>query len=203
MSYSEIHHETIRAALTPLTKEHYDGADMRLRHGKGLDEEFIEAMAQMPDSIGDGISTFRPDYVSLNYELSGSVRKLATQSLVRSESFVVPVTMKPQQVEDMMYGRPIEKEFYGAVTITEPKWPRRRIEKTVHYFIRRNPALLIPVAADGLDAYLNGGLMVPSEAEELKDKINETQRTVMVIRRVENETVQKFIDSFAPNEGAL
>ncbi|HEY8886195.1 MAG TPA: hypothetical protein VIM31_01700 [Candidatus Microsaccharimonas sp.] len=203
MTYSEINLETIRLAVKPLSKEEYDIADMHLRHGKHLSDDFVEELARIPDSVGDGVASFTPNYGIVRYELRGAVRKLAAQTLVRSESFVVPEVIKPQHTEYLMYGQPVDKEFYGALTMTEPKRPRGNIQKVTRFFVRRSPAFLVPEIDDGLDSFLNGGLIAPAGEEAFKLKLQETQLQIATIHRMEQDTVQTFIDSFKTDEQIL
>lgn len=196
MSYSEINHQTVHAAVAPLSKEQFFTAEIQLRQGNRLDEDFVEDMAGWSDSIGDNVTVFNPDYAILTKPLQGSIQKLARNTLVRSQHFTIPTTIKPQNVEDMIYHRPVEKEFYGSIMLTEPRAQRSSIMRLVRYFIRHDPSLLIPPIDDGTEAYLNGNMMTPQEVDVLQAKIIETQRVITVVHQMERETIQNFINSF-------
>ncbi|MDB5162364.1 MAG: hypothetical protein JWM52_872 [Candidatus Saccharibacteria bacterium] len=200
MPYSPINHETIHTAVDPLTKVQYGVAEMKLRYGLRLGEDSIKELTDLPDSEGDGVSLFQPNYAVTTQELSGSVRKLAAHTLIRSESFVVPFESDPQQVEAFMYGRSVEKVYFGSITLTEPRVLRRRIQKVTRYFIRSNPGQLIPPIDDGIEVYLNGGLLSPEHAEGMLVMLDETQHHMANIHRNENDYIDSFIRSVQAGE---
>jgi hypothetical protein len=202
MSYSDINHETILPSVRRIPKGDYDFDELKLRFGTNLDDDFIEKTV-MHEDMSDGVITFKPEHAVTTQRLRGSVRKLSANSLIRVQGLAVPFDMRPQQVEAMMYGRSsdmdnkkLEKIYLGSLTITEPKVPRFRTQRLPHFFIRRNPAELVPLISDGLENYLNGGLLAQERIEELRASVGQAQLHMSNISTNENDYLRSFIASF-------
>ena len=195
MSHSHISAETIVPSLKPISSLDYIYEHSRPRKGYSLIAGGDLAMlsgAQVEQ--GDDPLTFgQTDFAKTMHVLRGAVRSLRSGSIIRADSFVLPVEIDRESVENYMYNRDFARVAFGRIQVTEPNAFGRTPYAHSGYFRRSDPFMGAPV--EGIARILNEDADTFLDPEMMNDMRAATRHLVRQVRTAEGRRVDDFIQS--------